>query len=99
MFFDPKRYDLAKVGRYKYNKKLGLYNRLAGNVVAEDVADPNTGEILAEEGQHISKELARQIENSGIASVQVRSNYDETQSTKVIGNQFVDIDQYIEFDI
>ena len=99
MFFDPKRYDLAKVGRYKYNKKLGLYNRLAGNIVAEDVADPNTGEILAEEGQRISKELARQIENSGIVSVQVRSNYDETQSTKVIGNQFVDIDQYIEFDI
>ena len=99
MFFDPKRYDLAKVGRYKYNKKLGLYNRLAGNIVAEDVADPNTGEILAEEGQRISKELARQIENSGIVSVQVRSNYDETESTKVIGNQFVDIDQYIEFDI
>jgi len=99
MFFDPKRYDLAKVGRYKYNKKLGLYNRVAGNIVAEDVADPNTGEILAEEGQRISKELARQIENSGIASVQVRSNYDETESTKVIGNQFVDIDQYIEFDI
>ena len=99
MFFDPKRYDLAKVGRYKYNKKLGLYNRLAGNIVAEDVADPNTGEILAEEGQRISKELARQIENSGIASVQVRSNYDESESTKVIGNQFVDIDQYVEFDV
>ena len=99
MFFDPKRYDLAKVGRYKYNKKLGLYNRLVGNVVAEDVADPNTGEILAEEGQRISKELARQIENSGIVSVQVRSNYDESESTKVIGNQFVDINQYIEFDI
>ena len=99
MFFDPKRYDLAKVGRYKYNKKLGLYNRLVGNVVTDDVTDPNTGEILAEEGQRIDKELARQIENSGVAYVMVQSNYDENQSTKVIGNQFVDIDQYIEFDI
>ena len=99
MFFDPKRYDLAKVGRYKYNKKLGLYNRLADNVVAENVVDPNTGEILAEEGQRISKELARQIENSGIDHVMVRSNFDDEIATKVIGNQFVDIDQYIEFDI
>ena len=99
MFFDPKRYDLAKVGRYKYNKKLGLYNRLADNVVSEDVIDPNTGEILAEAGQTVSKELARQIENAGVESVMVRSNYDDDASTKVIGNQFVDIDQYIEYDI
>ena len=99
MFFDPKRYDLAKVGRYKYNKKLGLYNRLAGNRVAEDVIDPNTGELLAEAGQAIDKDLARQIENSGILYVMVQSPYDETQSSKVIGNQFVDIDQYIDFDI
>ncbi|MGN0693898.1 MAG: DNA-directed RNA polymerase subunit beta [Lentihominibacter sp.] len=99
MFFDPKRYDLAKVGRYKYNKKLGLYNRLAGNVVTEDVTDPNTGEILAEAGTHVSKELARQIENAGVSYVMVQSNYDESKSTKVIGNHFVDIDNYIEFDI
>ncbi len=99
MFFDPKRYDLARVGRYKYNKKLGLYNRLSGSVAAEDVLDPNTGEILAEAGQTISKELARQIENSGLESVWVRSAYDDNVTTKVIGNQFVDIDQYIEFDI
>ena len=99
MFFDPKRYDLARVGRYKYNKKLGLYNRLSGNVVAEDVVDPNTGEILAEKDQKIDKDLARQIENSGIASVLVHSNYDDAETTKVIGNRFVDIDQYIEFDI
>ena len=99
MFFDPKRYDLAKVGRYKYNKKLGLYNRLADNVVSEDVIDPNTGEILAEAGQTVSKELARQIENAGVESVMVRSNHDDDASTKVIGNQFVDIDQYIEYDI
>ena len=99
MFFDPKRYDLAKVGRYKYNKKLGLYNRLADNVVCEDVIDPNTGEILAEAGQLVSKELARQIENAGVEYVMVRSNHDEEKSTKVIGNRFVDIDLYIEFDI
>ncbi|MBQ6402057.1 MAG: DNA-directed RNA polymerase subunit beta [Firmicutes bacterium] len=99
MFFDPKRYDLARVGRYKYNKKLGLYNRLAGSTVAEDVIDPNTGEILAENGQTIDKELARQIENSGLASVLVHSAYDDEATTRIIGNQFVDIDQYIEFDI
>ena len=99
MFFDPKRYDLARVGRYKYNKKLGLYNRLAGAVVAEDVVDQNTGEILAEEGTTISKELARQIENSGLKSVLVRGAFDETQTTRIIGNQFVDLDQYIEFDV
>ena len=65
MFFDPKRYDLAKVGRYKYNKKLGLYSRIAGVVTNEDIVDQNTGEILAEAGQKIDKELARQIENAG----------------------------------
>ena len=99
MFFDPKRYDLAKVGRYKYNKKLGLYNRLSGNVVAEDVIDPNTGEILVEADTKLTKELARQIENAGVGAVMLRSNYEESETTKVIGNRFVDIDQYIEFDI
>ncbi len=99
MFFDPKRYDLARVGRYKYNKKLGLYNRLVGNVITEDVVDPNTNETLAEAGQTIDKDLARQIENAGVQFAMVQSVYDENKSTKVIGNQFVDIDQYIEFDI
>ena len=99
MFFDPKRYDLAKVGRYKYNKKLGLYNRIAGNVAADDIIDPNTGEILAEKDQKIDKDLARQIENSGIEFVMIKGAIDETQTTKVIGNQFVDIKTYIEFDI
>ena len=99
MFFDPKRYDLAKVGRYKYNKKLGLYYRIAGNVAADDIIDPNTGEILAEKDQKIDKDLARQIENSGIEFVMIKGAIDETQTTKVIGNQFVDIKTYIEFDI
>ena len=99
MFFDTKRYDLAKVGRYKYNKKLGLYNRIAGNVAADDIIDPNTGEILAEKDQKIDKDLARQIENSGVEFVMIKGAIDETQTTKVIGNQFVDIKTYIEFDI
>lgn len=99
MFFDPKRYDLAKVGRYKYNKKLGVANRIAGVVAAEDVIDPNTGEILAEKNQKIDKDLAMQIENAGVESVLVQSPNDETKTTKVIGNQFVDISNYVEFDI
>ena len=99
MFFDPKRYDLAKVGRYKYNKKLGVANRLAGVVAAEDVIDPNTGEILAEKNQKIDKDLAMQIENAGVEFVMVQSPNDETKVTKVIGNQFVDISNYVEFDI
>ena len=99
MFFDPKRYDLAKVGRYKYNKKLGLFNRLVGNAVTEDVIDPNTGEILAEKDQTVDKELARQIENAGVEFVMVKSPADDGKVTKVIGNQFVDIDSYIDFDI
>ncbi|MDD6311767.1 MAG: DNA-directed RNA polymerase subunit beta [Firmicutes bacterium] len=99
MFFDPKRYDLAKVGRYKYNKKLGLANRLAGNVAAEDIIDPNTGEIIVEAGQKMDKDLAMQVEDSGISYVMLQSVHDPAKSTKVIGNQFVAINKYIEFDI
>ena len=99
MFFDPKRYDLAKVGRYKYNKKLGLYSRIAGVVTNEDIIDQNTGEILAEAGQKIDKELARQIENAGTQYVMAQDPNDPSRVTKVIGNQFVDLDQYIEFDV
>ena len=98
LFFDAKRYDLAKVGRYKYNKKLGLSNRLAEAVAAEDVIDPNTGEILAEAGQKISRGLARQIEDAGVEFVMAYGRDDETQVTKVIGNKFVALDQYVEFD-
>ncbi len=98
LFFDPKRYDLAKVGRYKYNKKLGLSNRLAEAVAAEDVIDPNTGEILAEAGQKISRQLARQIEDAGVEFVMAYGKDDESQVTKVIGNRFVALNQYVEFD-
>ena len=98
LFFDPKRYDLAKVGRYKYNKKLGLFGRIAGRVTAEDVIDPNTGEILVEAGGKIDADLARQIENAGVHHVFAYGNDEETV-TKVIGNQFVDISAYVEFDL
>ena len=99
MFFDPKRYDLAKVGRYKYNKKLGLYNRIVGVVTDEDIFDQNTGELLAEAGQRIDKTLARQIENAGTPYIMAQDPNDPSRVTKVIGNQFVDLDQYIEFDV
>ena len=64
MFFDPRRYDLAKVGRYKFNKKLALKNRITGHTLAEDVVDAETGEILAEAGA-VDKELAETIQNAG----------------------------------
>ena len=66
MFFDPKRYDLAKVGRYKFNKKLHLKNRISGHVLAEDVVDTTTGEILAEAGTEVTKELATSIQNAAV---------------------------------
>ncbi len=97
LFFDPKRYDLAKVGRYKYNKKLALGSRIAGVKLAEDVADPTTGEILAEAGEIISVELAHAIETAGVHHIFAYGDDEET-ITKVIGNQFVDTCEYIEGD-
>ncbi|MDD6043760.1 MAG: DNA-directed RNA polymerase subunit beta [Eubacteriaceae bacterium] len=99
LFFDAKRYDLAKVGRYKYNQKLGLSNRLVDAVAAEDVIDPNTGEILVEAGASISRDLAKQIENAGVEYVMAYGKIDESKITKVIGNKFVDLSQYVDFDI
>ena len=101
LFFDAKRYDLAKVGRYKYNKKLGLANRLVDAVVAEDVIDPNSGEVLVAKGETVSREMAKVIENSGIEFVMAYGLTDESQDvvTKVIGNQFVDVKQYVKFDL
>ena len=97
LFFDPKRYDLAKVGRYKYNKKLALGSRIAGVKLAEDVADPTTGEILAEAGEVISVELAHAIETAGVHHIFAYGDDEETV-TKVIGNQFVDTCEYIKGD-
>ena len=100
LFFDPKRYDLAKVGRYKYNKKLGLSNRINGVILAEDVADPSTGEIMAEKGQKVNRKLAFEIENAGVEYVYAYGldKDKEDQVTKIIGNNFVDIAGYVDFD-
>lgn len=101
LFFDLKRYDLAKVGRYKYNKKFGLAGRLAGNTIAEDVVDPLTGEILASKGDQLTKETAKAIENAGVEAVVCYAAHEDSHehTTKVIGNRFVDINKYIAFDI
>ena len=100
LFFDPKRYDLAKVGRYKYNKKLGLSNRIVGVVAAEDVIDPNTGEIMVEAGQKINRNLAFAIENAGVEYIMAYAVDKEKdgQITKVIGNRFVDLTAYVDVD-
>lgn len=108
MLFDSKRYDLAKVGRYKYNKKLGIHNRLALAVAAEDIISPETGEILVEKGERISRERAMEIEDAGVAHALVYSNKEREKYnldgengtvTKVIGNNFVDITKYVDFDV
>ena len=101
LFFDPKRYDLAKVGRYKYNEKLGLANRLVDVTVAEDVIDPNTGEIMIEAGDTISRELAKEIEAAGVEYVMGYAMYDDSHErvTKIIGSRFVDITKYVDFDV
>ena len=98
LFFDAKRYDLAKVGRYKYNKKLGLRDRIAGCVLAEDVVDPNTGEIIGEKGQHLDREQALVIQKSGVEYVYVESKVTEGKAVKVIGNNFVELKLYVDFD-
>ena len=94
LFFD-KRYDLARVGRYKFNYKLGIGARLEGKTAAETVVDPRTGEILAEEGQLIDRELAFRIENAGVLGVYVSVN---EKRIRVVGNQFVDAACYLDFD-
>lgn len=99
LFFDAKRYDLAKVGRYKYNKKLGISNRLVETILAEDAVDPNTGEIIAEKNEKLTREKAVQIENAGVKYVMAYGKNDESVVTKIIGNNFVDINAYIDFDV
>ena len=94
MFFDPRRYDLAKVGRYKFNKKLALKNRIAGFALAEDVIDTSTGEILAEAGTVVDKELADKIQNAAVQSVVIQT---ETGNTKVLSNMTVNLAEYVDF--
>ena len=94
-FFDPKRYDLMRVGRYKYNKKLGLAARLKDQVAAEDIVDPQTGEVMVEKGATIDLETARAIQNAGVNAVWV--DVEGTQH-RVVGNNFVDAAAYLPFD-
>ncbi len=99
LFFDPKRYDISKVGRYKYNKKLGISNRLENAVIAEDIVDPNTGEFVFSKGDKITLEQAHEIENLGVKSVWVYCDEEQENKTKVIGNNFVDPKAYLDFDL
>ncbi len=95
MFFDPKRYDLAKVGRYKFNKKLHFKNRISGHVLAEDVVDESTGEMIAAAGTKIDRELAIQIQNAAIPYVMIQT---EERNVKVISNLMVDIRAHLDID-
>ena len=94
MFFDPRRYDLAKVGRYKFNKKLLLRNRITGHKLAEDVVDMTTGEIIAEAGAVVSKELADQIQNAAVPYVWIQG---EERNIKVLSSMAVNIRNYVDF--
>ena len=93
MFFDPRRYDLAKVGRYKFNKKLALKNRISGHVLAEDVVDVSTGEILADTDTMVDRELADKIQNAAIPYVWV---YADERKVKVLSNMMVDITSFVD---
>ncbi|MBR3646001.1 MAG: DNA-directed RNA polymerase subunit beta [Lachnospiraceae bacterium] len=95
MFFDPKRYDLAKVGRYKFNKKLSFKNRIKGFTLAEDVVDTTTGEIIAEAGKMLTSEDALRIQNAAVPYVIIQT---ETKNVKVLSNMAVDINNYVDFD-
>ena len=95
MFFDPRRYDLAKVGRYKFNKKLHFKNRLKGQTLAENVVDTDTGEILAEAGAVLDKDLAEAIQNAGIPFVYIQG---PDRNYKILSNMMVDLAKHVDFD-
>ena len=97
MFFDPRRYDLAKVGRYKFNKKLALKNRITGQVLAEPVASVLTGEVIAEAGTKITRELAEEIQNAAVPYVWIERT-DEERSIKVLSNMMVDLASVVDID-
>ncbi len=94
LFFDPKRYDLMRVGRYKFNKKLALAKRIQDNIAAEDIVDPQSGEIFVKSGEKIEKDVAKAIQNSGINSVYIQL---ENRKLKIVGNHFVEANGYLPF--
>ena len=95
MLFDPRRYDLAKVGRYKFNKKLSFWSRLAGQRLAEDVVNPETGEILAEAGTTLTRESATEIQDAAVPFVWVQT---EERNVKVLSNMMVTLSKYVDCD-
>lgn len=95
LFFDERRYDMSRVGRYKYNKKLGISNRLTGNTLSQPIVNPTTGEIMADIGENISFEKAMEIENAGVTVAYVKV---EDKEIKIISNGMVDINCYVDFD-
>ena len=96
LFFDPGRYDMSRVGRYKYNKKLGIADRLEGQVIAEPISNPRTGEVMAFRDEKITKEKALEIENAGVQIAYVKAQ--DEKIVKVISNGMVDIKAYVDFD-
>ena len=97
MFFDPRRYDLAKVGRYKFNKKLALKNRIKGQRVAEDVVSPLTGEVVAEKGTVVTRELADKIQNAAVPYLWVEGEED-SRNIKILSNMMVDLQAVVDID-
>ena len=95
MFFDPRRYDLAKVGRYKFNKKLALKNRITGQTAAEDVVSPITGEVLVEAGTTFTRELADKVQNAAVPFVWVKG---EERNIKVLSSMMVDLESVVDVD-
>ncbi len=95
MFFDPRRYDLAKVGRYKFNKKLSFRHRIYNQVLAEQVVSEITGEVLAEAGTLVSRELADEIQNNAVKYVEIQS---EDRKVRVLSNMMVDLDFFVDLD-
>ena len=93
MFFDPRRYDLAKVGRYKFNKKLAFRNRIRHHILAEDVVDPTTGEVIAEKGTKVTAELADRIQNAAVAAVWIQT---EEKNEKILSNMMVDLASHVD---
>ena len=97
MFFDPRRYDLAKVGRYKFNKKLLLKNRISGHVLAEDAVSPITGEVIAEAGTKVTREIADRIQNGAVPYVWI-DRPEEEKNVKVLSNMMVDLKEVVDID-
>ena len=96
LFFDPRRYDISRVGRYKYNKKLGLSNRLAGCTLSRPVIDPSTGEMLGEPGEIVTREKAREMEDAGVTIAYVNvEEHGETREIKIVSTGMVDLSKFV----